>query len=407
VTKNKIIEAAFRVWGRDFYRKSSLSSLAKELKVSKPALYRHFLCKNALTTAMTEYFCKDLADSIRDDFEQALAAECPDEGLFTVIRALSCYFGRNVYSLIFNITNIYDRKIDGRAISERIKSYGTDMDTIRIIIEKKYKAYPYGLNLVLATLIFYLANFHKNNEFMEEPPTDEKINAIISMIYNISINGLGFSIQKIDSINFDKLEDMLKSKIEEKKQSDPVEPLFKAVAEAVAEAGPWNTTMDMVAKKMGLSKSSLYSHFKNKKDMLRRLFITEFKRIFDFAQQGISLSNDTSEQLYLAIYSIAAYLHSRSEILVTLDWIRTRKLDLGKPEKDMEFLKLFEKINIDSMQNINREEERQISHWILFLLINFLTKINDEEPDKGQHSAPTIHLLYKFITLGLGGFKNE
>ena len=400
MTKIDIINAAFRVWGRDFYKNPSLSSLAKELKVSKPALYRHFLCKEALTTAMTEHFCRDLADSVRIDFEQALSAQDPDEGLYIILKALSGYFGRNVYSLIFNLTNIYEKKIDGCAISERIKSHGVDMNTIRIVIEKNHAAYPSNLHLVFATLIFNLSIFHKNNKSMENPPTQEQINIISSATYETSIKGLGLSLANIDIIDYEKLETMMKNKIEEKMKIDPIEPLFKAVAEAVAEAGPWKASMEMVAKKMGLSKSSLYGHFKNKKDMLRRLFTTEFKRIIEFARQGISLSLDPAEQLYLGIYSIAIYLLSRPEILIAIDWIRTRKLDLGKPEKDMETLNIFEDINIDSIQNTSKEEKQRVSHWIIFLLTNLLMRM-----EKGTEDTPNIRLLYKFITLGLGGFK--
>ena len=369
--------------------------------MSKPALYRHFLCKNALTTAMTEHFCRDLADSIRIDFEQALAAPNPDEGLYTIIKALSGYFGRNVYSLIFNLTNIYEKKIDGRAISERIKSHGLDMEIMRAIIEKKYMAYPSNLHLVLATLIFNLSIFHKTNNSMENTPTQEQIDTISSVTYETSIKGLGLSIESINSIDYEKLETILKNKIEEKIKIDPIEPLFRAVAEAVAEAGPWSASMEMVAKKMGLSKSSLYGHFKNKKDMLRRLFITEFKRIIEFARQGISLSDDPIQQLYLGIYSIAVYLRSRPEILIAIDWIRTRKLDLGKPEKDIENLRLFEDIKIDSIQNIDQKEKNQTSHWIFFLLINILVRMEDEN----SSCELDIRKLYRFITLGLGGFK--
>lgn len=193
------------------------------------------------------------------------------------------------------------------------------------------------------------------------------------------------------------------------------EPLFKAVAEAVAEAGPWDTSMEMVAKRMGLSKSSLYGHFKNKKDMLSRLFMGEFKRIMDFARQGINMSQDTALQLYLGIYSIAVYLRSRPEILVAIGWIRTRKLDPGKPDKDPEIFRLFEDIKIETLLDAEEDEKQRVSHCILFLLINVLTHPNlekdgwDDTPFDGNFSKENIlnnniRMLYRFITLGLGGF---
>jgi len=148
--------------------------------------------------------------------------------------------------------------------------------------------------------------------------------------------------------------------------------------------------------------------------MLRRLFTTEFKRIIEFARLGISLSTETEQQLYLGIFSIAGYLRSRPEILIAMDWIRTRKLDLGKPEKSYEIFRLFEDIDIEparlkqSGQNTEEEDaqlKQRMSHLILFLIINILTNPNRENNITGvQVQNNDIRMLYKFITLGLGGF---
>jgi AcrR family transcriptional regulator len=405
MTKTEIIQAAFKVWGRNFYRKTSLSQLAGELGVSKPALYRHFICKEALTSAMAEYFFNDFAVSVRADFEKALAAEDADEGIFTIIQCISGYFARNGYALVFSLINIYDRNLDGATISERIKERGADMRTLHLVIEKKYETNPSLLKLIFATLTLYMSHFHKKNDFLEKPISDNEIQNITSDIYKITNHGLGFSPEKISSLDFQKLE----KQVEELKLNSEPEPILKAVAEAVAKAGPWDISMDMVAKRAGLSKSSLYGHFKDKKDMLRRLFIGEFQRIIDFARQGINLSDDMAQQLYLGIYSIAVYLRSRPEILIAMGWIRTRKLDIGKPEDDLEIFRLFEDVKIEGLNDAGEDEKQKVSHWILFLLINVLTRpyLSEEErkniyPINVQNND--LRNLYKFITLGLGGF---
>jgi len=199
-------------------------------------------------------------------------------------------------------------------------------------------------------------------------------------------------------IDFNKLE----KQVENIPRDKEIEPFFKAVAEAVAEAGPWDVSMEMVAKKLGLSKSSLYGHCKNKKDMLRRLFVTEFKQIIEFAKQGINLSMNPTEQLYLGIFSISVYFRSHPEILIAMDWIRTRKLDLGKPDRHVEVFRLFEDVNIEPLSNATEEEKQNASHWMLFLLIKILTHPIKETNLDVQNDA--IRLLYRFIISGLGGF---
>ena len=408
MTKTEIINAAFRVWGRNFYRKTSLSQLAGELGVSKPALYRHFENKQALTDAMTESFLDDFTASVKPEFEKALLDKDPDNGISTIVRGISGFFADNVYALVFSLINIYDRSLDGKEIVEKLKSRGVDMAVLQLVIEKKYSGTPTVVRLVFATLTFLMSNFHKTKKSMQKQPSAEEKKNIIEAVHKTVINGLKLTTE----LNYEKLE----KQAEEMPLDAEPEPFFKAVAEAVAEAGPWDVSMEMVAKRLGLSKSSLYVHFKNRKDMLRRLFVTEFKRIIDFARQGIALSSDTAEQLYLGIFSIAIYIRSRPEILIAMDWIRTRKLELGKPDKDLEIFRLFEDVDIEPppymiMHNSADEDRQRISHWILFLLINILTN-----PDGSEHKISydtlksgidmqnnNLRVLYKYITSGLGG----
>ncbi len=333
------------------YKKTSLSELAQELGVSKSALYRHFKSKETLADAMAASFLDDFAASVRDDFQQALKSKDADKGIFTIIRSIAGYFARNAYALIFSLVNIYDRNLDDYMINEHLEKRGADMKTLLAVIEKKYDCDLTLLKLIFATLIFFMSHFHKTNNSFENVPSEKDIENIISTIYEITEHGLGYTRtnararvhEKELSLDFEKLEKQVEGIL----QIAEPEPLFKAVAEAVAEAGPWDASMEMVAKRAGFSKSSLYGHFKNRTDMLRRLFKLEFTRIIEFARQAITLSeNNTAEQLYLGIYSIAVYLRSRPEILISLGWIRTRKLDLGKPD-NTEIFRLFEDVKIE------------------------------------------------------------
>lgn len=405
MTKTEIVDTAFRVWGRNFYRKTSLSQLAEELGVSKPALYRHFVSKKALNTAMIERFLDDFASSIREDFNKASETSDTDKGIFTIINSIAGYFARNVYALIFSLMNIYERNMDGYVMAEHLKSRGVDMGILLLIIKKKYAADTEIVQLIFASLIFYMSHFHITGKTLEKQPSAEEIQKNINDICEVINHGLGFSPSALLELNFEKQE----KKIEETLRVPEPEPLFKVVAEAVAETGPWETSMDMVAKRLGLSKSSLYGHFKNKKDMLKRLFMGEFSRIIEFARQGIKSSSNPVEQLYLGIYSITVYLHSRPEILVAMDRIRTRKLDMGKPKKEINLIHLFEDIDIEPIKTGGEEEKQRISNWILFLLINilmrsFFTKDINSEFSCQKVQNNDIRVLFKFVTLGLGGF---
>jgi AcrR family transcriptional regulator len=402
MTKAEIVQAAFKAWGRCFYQHTSLSQLAGELKVSKTALYRHFLSKQALTSAMTERFFDDFAGFIRPGYERALQSGDREAGVFIMLRSIAEYYARNVNALVFSLINVYDRDSGGNAAAKRLKARGVDMGAFHLIITDVYAANPLIMQLMIASLTFFMSNFHRTGNSFAGPPSEEAIQKTIALTAEIIGKGFGYDREQVDSLNYEELE----NRIAGAEQNVEDDPLLRAVAGAVAEAGPWAASMDMVARRSGLSKSSLYGHFKNRQDMLCRLFMTEFARILAFARQGMGLSALPAEQLYLGIFSIAVYLRSRPEILTALDWIRTRRLDLGGHEIiETNFFHLFEDIDIGVLPGgADEEGKRHTSHWILFLLVNILMRRSKGQV-LGNAQNSDIRTLYRFITLGLEGFK--
>jgi AcrR family transcriptional regulator len=250
-------------------------------------------------------------------------------------------------------------------------------------------------------------------------PPEAVIGEIISLIEAKVTAGLGFDKALVEAIDYVGLE----KRISGAARSIKDDGLLRAVAGAVAEAGPWNASMDMVARRSGLSKSGLYAHFKNKQDMLTQLFLTEFNRMADFADASKKQSDVPEEQLYLVIISIADYLRSRPEILITVDWLRTRKLDLGSAAPSSASPLIYRIISgikfrgrgIDQPSDADADK---IAQWMLFLIVSTLLRGTGRqtfplpcgpEPrrpgDIASVDNSNFRVLYRFIVLGLGGFK--
>ena len=410
MTKKEILETAYKVWGREFYLDTSLSHVAHELKVCKTALYRHFRNKNALLEAMTRHFFDDFAAFIQADYEKAMKARDKSEGVFIFIRSIIEYYARNVNYFIFSMTLLNDRKLDSFNMMEELSIRGINMEYFHRSIKEEYALDQVVMRLLFATLTSYMAHFHNMRGSLTNPPDEAAVLKVIDMISAIIGKGLGYTNTEINQIDYEALENRVLGKL----NNIDDDPLLKAVAGAVAEAGPWDASMEQVAKRSGLSKSSLYSHFKNKQDMLRQLFMTESMRIIDFSQSQIKQSEIPQEQLYLGIFAVAEYLRSKPDILVALDWIRNRKLNLAPVDHrhkrpKIDFLRLFELIDIKPLQNegspfmeipIGEKENFNISPWILFLIVKALM---GRKP--GDVPNSDIRSVYKFITLGIGGFK--
>jgi AcrR family transcriptional regulator len=308
------------------------------------------------------------------------------------------------------------------------------------------------VQLVVITLMFWVAFFHRKQyegslepgskepgslkqgslepgecglagSLPAAPPSAEAVEEVIASVMEKILDGLGFDKYTVDHLDYEELERRVAGKTRGDFKDDG---LFRAVAGAVAEAGPWDVSMDMVARRSGLSKSGLYAHFKNRQDMIRQFFETEFDRIFISAEAVKSESDAPEEQLYLTIIAIADYLRSRPEILFAVDRIRTRKLDLGV-SAPFHLYRAFAGINTEifrdddsGTESDHTQTRERVSQWILFLIVNTLMRWSQEHSsgEEGPGYIPRntdftgvknscFRILYRFIVLGIEGFKGK
>ncbi|MDR0598820.1 MAG: TetR/AcrR family transcriptional regulator [Treponema sp.] len=446
MTRDDILNAAFKVWGRELYKTTSLAKLAQTLGVSKPALYRHFPDKEALLAAMYTSFYDDYAKIVKQAVEEALKSGGPADGpvwrerLLVIVRSVTAYFAQRFDHFIYALINIHQKladKKDHRHLKDRPLFFEDEFAKRGICFADLAEGIPPGrhyqinarypsiLFMVGLTTLHGMALFHKRRRREGEtgivpcfPPGGESSEEEIlsfagSMVERVRL-GLHFERAAIENLPYARLEGLINPDV------PAPDALLRAVAEVVAETGPWNASMEMVAKRSGLSKSGLYFRFKSKQDMLARLFMEEFDRIAKITTSHIQLASAKEEQLYLAILSTAAYLHSRPEILIALDWIGIQRLelDISVPPSLRDF---FEGLNLSGPPlgefregGGGEREQKDISQWILFLLIAILIRClryqNGHPPQEGDAAGLDyggLRKLFRFITLGIEGFDEE
>jgi AcrR family transcriptional regulator len=407
MTKSDIIQAAFRVWGRELYHHTSLTQLARELGVTKPALYRHFHHKQALLDAMYDSFFDDYAAALKDAYDRALETEAPLERLLTLGRAMARYYCLNRDAFLFSLIRVYGNRDEGK-MADQLLNRGMDLGKLRLGVfsGREEGAYPSPMQMTMVTLMFWITVFHRFEHPPEDAPSAEAVDAAIRRMEVKIRRGLGFNRDRVDALDYGELEKRLAAHVEIQEDG-----LFRAVAGAVAEAGPWAVSMDMVARRSGLSKSGLYAHFKNKQDMIRQFFLTEFRRIVASAEAGKAASAETEEQLYLTVFAIAGYLRSRPEILIAMDRIRTRKLELGfSTPPRMSWI--LSGIHLDALEGGEAggeagAEDSPLREWtsqcILFLIVNTLM-YRPAGMDFSGVENENFRTLYRFLVLGFEGF---
>jgi AcrR family transcriptional regulator len=365
MTRDDIIAAAFKVWGRELYQTTSLTDIAAELGVSKPALYRHFLGKDALLEAMYSVFFDAYAASIRADYERALAASGRRERYMIMLRAVTDYFLRNRDAFLFSLVRVYGNH-EIRVMGDMLRSRGIDME--RLARPDEGGGYPSVLQFINTSLVFWVACFHRYVHPGDDAPAEDVVRRAAAQVEERIAFGLGIPVGTVVALDYAALEARAAGAVCPQTEDDA---LLRAVAGAVAEAGPWNASMEMVARRSGLSKSTLYTHFKNKQDMMSRLFLTEFERIAAYAGGQAATSAVSEERLYLIIISVMEYLRSRPEIMVALNWIKTRRLELGVVEVPPRLYEMITELPFEFFA-LHSDEKERIAQLVLFLIVNTL-----------------------------------
>ena len=424
MTRDDVITAAFRVWGREFYKTTSLTMVAESLGVSKSALYRHFLGKETLLEAMGDRFYDDYAAALKPAIAEALKEPRRQEQTVVMVRFISSYFARRFDYFVYSLMRLHGRKeqhfFNTEALARRGASFeGLDRTETNC-------QYPSLLFLAGITALFGTALFHKHRRGFRSPvytaeeiaavreaaaavppPSDEEVRIFAGSVASLVLRGLAFDRALIDSLPYKTLE------AQDAPPHTPPDPLLKAVAEAVAEEGPWSASMETVAKRSGLSKSGLYAHFKSKADMLSRLFMSEFERIAGCAAARIAAGKNREEQLYLAILSITGYLRDRPEILTALDWVRIQRLELNLsiPPVLHDFFASLQLAN-------SMESAGYLAQWSMFLIVSALMRRRlsetedcpgcpGEAPEAGEAlDSKSLRKIFRFITLGIEGLES-
>ncbi|MDR2491309.1 MAG: TetR/AcrR family transcriptional regulator, partial [Spirochaetaceae bacterium] len=188
-------------------------------------------------------------------------------------------------------------------------------------------------------------------------------------------------------------------------------PAIRAAASVIAELGPWDVTMEKVADKLGLSKSSLYSHFQNKNDMIIKVFLNEFEKMTLFAAAAAYQSNKNEELLYSAFFSIAQYFRQNPDILNALSHLKTRRpyKEAGMEEyeslhdcekhksKHFDFSVIFRHIKDDKQNPIISETAAE---WMFFILIHTFMHYHDTIMFKDIPNE-YFRIVYRYIALGI------
>ncbi|MDR1748591.1 MAG: TetR/AcrR family transcriptional regulator [Spirochaetaceae bacterium] len=343
-TRERILHAAFSALTESHYTGLSLSRIAEIAGITKPAIYRHYADKDELIFAMYEHFY--------DEFAAALPVV--DKGMetsaieriqgYSLIRFFSLhpeYLGFFLYSLIAKkgfetelFRELHERRVfrsfeghplscgvPGESSAPEGSMNGPVPEDIRSVI-----AYYLRIIFGAVTCIHFIFELHSVATQSNSSGTNLRNHQIDIGIFTDrlwqllaegwEIPGWDLSVERMNELEL--LSTVSDAELPEESR------IFSAVASVIKEYGFPGTTVERIAEKMGLAKSSLYSYFRNKNELLSELVYSELSEFVQIVERRRRLTNTLPEAVYMHLMTVTSYLQKRPSIIPVFSWLRSR-----------------------------------------------------------------------------------
>ena len=362
--KLDIINAAFVQWSKDLYTNTSLTAVADALGMTKPALFRYFSSKDSLFDAMLASFTQDMMSEAADIMEDLENRSLPELLKVSIDRSLR-FFIKHKYRYYFPF-------FTSPIIKARITKHPTFMayreKMVRLIADK-YQSYK-GISLsnesadMMLIYLFYAVSstylFRKKTVYhlCYEPLTEEMFEETKHVIWDYLMHGFpqNVNVTPLSDEDFARIESFILHS-ENGQQRDKI---FEAITSVIAECGIVEASMERIAKQMGLSgKSSLYSHFNSRDDMLQQLFDAESERILNFVKANGLRYDNLNEDMYGCMAATFCYFTSDPNVLRYFDWLHYQMTKESIRPGHSKMFRIFNDLadSIDERHHIRKETD--------------------------------------------------
>ena len=406
IRQQEIINQAFRVWGESCFYKTSLSSLARSLGLSKTALYRYFSGKEALLQAMREHFLQ-VHENLSREFLEKASGKSFWKRFDLYNRIIVQFYSEHYWYCRFVFIFFLPRAEEGMNALQSLKEY----QKVLFPREQLQSELGWGEGAVrrvqeyISTsavfLLFHnsLKAFHFEEKSISEANIKDGADALFSKMIKEGLAGK----DQPGLCDFAAVEEQCWVDRSELLKSDRI---FSAIAEVVGEMGLWEASIEKIARKAGMSKSSLYFHFRNRNDMLWEMIERELYRIRQLFEEK-SASFETFEQrLYGYFVVFSSYMNHRRDILAVMKWLIFQGSKITFPlinqeavKKHIQFLRdgvVSQKLRDDIFQPV------EMIKWIHHFLTLGIQEMVSAQQSEEEHRQ-MLRVSYKLFLFGARG----
>ena len=382
--KQEIIDTAFKVWNRSCYFSTSLNDIAESLKVTKQAIYRYFKGKKDLLYAMENQIVEDYgknSEKIISEIETLSTSEAVE---WYIMNQISFFRKHKVY-LTFLISKIRLKDNDQKEFQKIVLKQSD-------FLEKKLSLPLSAVNYILNLIVFYL--------LIGEKDSTEKMTKKITGIF---LNGFGTTLLAPPE-NSDEI--LQNTRIPANNDQDD-NRVLQAISEAVLEEGP-QVSLGKIAKKAGMTKSSLYFYFKNKEEMIIQTMNGQTEQFIEYYYEKLSSYTHIGEQLFAHFAITASTTIERPKTVPLIHWFITRGMaeNFKKPTDFVKYRTFFENATNNGFLNTHGVTADQLIMLVNFCITYEVNNIYRNEINK-EEKYKLVYGLYDLFAHGLKGLNDK
>lgn len=384
-TRQKIIDASFKIVSEKNYAKFSLSEIAKEVGISKAAIFRHFKNKEELQAEMRLQFMTDFSKMDITKIEETGNVEMAVSAVVDFFSDKPEYLCYYLNTVVCNkgFLNDLSEVIANSKFSDHMKNFflGSTFPE-----KKSFFSMYCGI-----TIVFFLVVYQYDSRLMDSRDNLKKrISAIL-------LNGMGKDKVPVSPERRKELDELCKFEFTEIPEKH--NRFFKGFIEVFKRTGFQNLTVEKLAAEVGISKSSIYSFYESKNDFIDEMLEKEIHLATVSLMECCTVAENTDEMIYVLLRSVTNYFIERPYMVMLHTWMSFQGKMLKREQYQNYTVEFPDSIMPENFPFKNAGKNLFIS-WIsgvcvIFMLIGMQRLINDEWNEK------SVSYVYDFIQCGL------
>ncbi|GAB4371530.1 MAG: hypothetical protein Kow009_07780 [Spirochaetales bacterium] len=420
--RETILDTAFQVWGKLNFTQTSLTPIAKHLGITKAALYKHFHSKDDLLQAMELRFLSRYRAFHEEFFQEVEGLDLSGAVLLFMEKVVRFYL-ENPYFLPYFYFLLLRRRLAER--EDIVPLFLRQREVFRKLFlesgiensEEDLEARLHFLYIAttfwVSTLFLNLSNCKRPAHKWQHPESidEETWKGSLARWHRYCMQGL-FTPRQGDTIDHERRNSGISYREIEGKITLPMPPrrehdrIFQAIVDVSFEVGFREATVERIAEKLGMSKSSLYSHFRNKRSMFETLIREERRFMLKVLKEAFASLEGFAEQSYGFMYVTLQHTLSNPSLLSLFNWFRFQniRIPIRPPRRALademnEYFGFF--FEARARGELACSDEELIPSAILLHVLTFRTLQGMEPTPKLDQTMSRIRAMHQLYLHGL------